>query len=91
MGRGRSTPAGQAIAARTRVLSHALSRARVAYWEALLLRPRLAVVILDAIALDVGTESKRIDTSGWRLALAWPSGWPRLTGRARPRTRSWTR
>lgn len=90
MGRGRSTPQGMAIAARTRVLSHGLARARVAYWEALLLRPRLAVVILDAIALDVGTESKRIDTSGWarriRMLHAYGRRWiqsRRVTDRRR--------
>lgn len=62
MGSGRSTPQGRAIAARTRVLAHGLARARVAYWEALLLRPQLAKPVVDALAAD-------LDLSGW---------WPRL-------------
>lgn len=63
MGRGRSTPQGLAIAARTRVLSHGLARARVAYWESLLLRPQLAAPVLDALAQDV-------DLHGWSRRLA---------------------
>ena len=70
MGRGRSTPQGMAIAARTRVLSHALARARVAYWESLLVRPQLAGVVLDAIALDV-------DLTGWGRRLACLRGYGR--------------
>jgi RNA polymerase sigma factor (sigma-70 family) len=70
MGRGRSTPQGMAIAARTRVLSHALSRARVAYWESLLVRPQLVGPILDAIALDV-------DLGGWGRRLSCLRGYAR--------------
>jgi RNA polymerase sigma factor (sigma-70 family) len=44
------------------VLSHALARARVSYWESLLLRPQLVGPILDAISLDV-------DLGGWASRL----------------------
>lgn len=62
MGRA-STPQGRAIAAKTRVLSHHLARARVAYWEALLLRPQLAGPVLDAVRQDV-------DLGGWSRRIS---------------------
>lgn len=62
MTRGKTTPRGEAIAVRTRVLAQALGQARVDYWAALLARPQLAAPIVHAVRLDV-------ETGGWERRL----------------------